>query len=246
MKFELTTDIMQHHSLQYSCHDTQFEAQVFYTEKEHQRKSIVLIFHAWSGQNHIVLDKAKEVAEMGYVAVAMDVYGKGVLGKTTDECTKLMAPLIEDRHLLKERIISGYHAVKRGEYGDRAQIGAIGFCFGGMCALDLARAGVDIKAAISFHGLLSSPRDSRGTPILAKVLVLNGNDDPMVSLDDIINFQNEMDERDADWQLHNFGKVVHAFTNPEANDLTVGTVYNQVAEKRSMHIMRVLFSEVFE
>jgi dienelactone hydrolase len=123
-------------------------------------------------------------------------------------------------------------------------IGAIGFCFGGMCVLDLARDGTDLAGVVSFHGILNPPNNPK-KGIRAKILACHGFDDPMVPPDVVLNFQREMTDSGADWQMHIYGDTVHAFTNPNAHDPGFGTVYNKLAEARSWLAMRNFFKEIF-
>jgi dienelactone hydrolase len=123
-------------------------------------------------------------------------------------------------------------------------MGAIGFCFGGLCALDLARSGVDIRAVVSFHGLLGAPEGVEKGKIKAKVLAMHGYADPMVKSDQVAHFEQEMTKGNVDWQMHIFGNTMHAFTNPQANDPSFGLVYNEAAARRSWLAMENFFKEV--
>ena len=121
----------------------------------------------------------------------------------------------------------------------------MGFCFGGLCVLDLARSGADVKGVISFHGLFNAPENLPNEPIKAKVLALHGQDDPMVPPEQVAALQKEMTNAGVDWQIHAYGNTMHAFTNPEANDPGFGTVYNAGADKRSWIAMKNFFEEIF-
>jgi len=121
----------------------------------------------------------------------------------------------------------------------------MGYCFGGLVSLDLARSGVDLKGAVSFHGFLSGSEDLEDKDISAKLLVLHGHLDPMVGQDQIDSFSEEMNKKGVDWQLHSFGNAMHAFTNPDANDSSFGTVYSPDADQRSWKIFKDFLSEIF-
>ena len=136
-------------------------------------------------------------------------------------------------------------AVKLMPWVDDSQIAAIGFCFGGLCSLDLARAGADLKGVVSFHGLLGAPDNVDSVSITAKILALQGHDDPMVPVEQVVAFEQEMTKAGADWQLHTFGNTQHAFTNPLANNPDFGTVYQPDADKRSWKLMENFLSEIF-
>jgi dienelactone hydrolase len=147
--------------------------------------------------------------------------------------------------MLQNRIQAALNAVKQLPQVDINNIAAMGFCFGGLCVLDLARTGADIKGVVSFHGLLVKPENTQGIKIKAKILALHGRDDPMVLADLVFNFQEEMTQADADWQFISYGHTVHAFTNPVANDPDFGTVYQADADRRSWQAMQNFFAEIF-
>lgn len=220
-----------------------FEA--FVATKDHTKRSLVLICHAWRGRDEFACQKAEELAKLGYVGFAIDLYGKGVQGKNNEESALLMNPLMENRKLLRERLEIAYETARGLEGVDAQNMGVIGFCFGGLCALDLARSGKELKGLVSFHGLLTPPEKLPTKKIHAKLLVLHGHDDPMVSKEEIQKFQEEMTQNKVDWQMHIYGNTTHAFTNPLANDPDFGTVYNPNAAKRSWVEMKDFFLEVF-
>jgi len=206
----------------------------------------VLISHAWGGRDEFVCNKARKIAELGYAGFALDMYGKGVLGSGPEENARLMQPFMDDRALLQRRITAGLEMLREQPRVDAGQIAAMGFCFGGLCALDLARTGADLRGVVSFHGLLGAPGNTAGNKIGAKVLVLHGHDDPMVPVDQVIAFEREMTEAAADWQVHVYGHTMHAFTNPVANDPGFGTVYESTADRRSWHSLQQFLVEVFD
>jgi len=209
------------------------------------RRPAVLINHAWGGREGFVAEKAKKLAALGYFGFAVDMYGQGVVGKSPDECSRLMQPFIDNRAMLQKRIHAALATVRLMPWVDDSKIAAMGFCFGGLCVLDLARTGADIKGVVSFHGLLGAPDNIKGQPIKAKVLALHGHDDPMVPVGQVASFEQEMTEAGADWQVHVYGNTVHAFTNPVANDPDFGTVYQVNADRRSWVAMQNFLEEIF-
>ena len=208
------------------------------------KKPLILIFHAWKGRDSVMEQKGELLAKLGYVAFLVDLYGDGIQGQSKEECAGLMMPLLEDRALLRSRVVLSYEAAKSLPGIDADKIGSIGYCFGGLCALDLARSGVDLRGAVSFHGLLGAPSDLKCS-VKSKILCLHGCDDPMITLEDVLQFEKEMTRLDVDFQVHVFGQTTHAFTNPEANDPEFGTVYSERSDKRSWILMRDFFEEVF-
>lgn len=217
-----------------------------YDDSHTNKRPAVLVAHDWSGRNKNADNNAIMLAELGYVGFAIDMYGEGKIGQSTDEKKSLMMPLLNDRHLLFQRIASAFHFLKTLDYVDGQKIGAIGFCFGGLCVLDLARHAVDVAGVVSFHGLLNSPPSFEiKAPLKTKILVLHGHDDPMVTPEDVITFEKEMTKAKADWQVHVYSNTKHAFTNPEAHDDNFGTVYNKQSAERSYLAMQNFFTEIF-
>jgi len=224
--------------------DTVLEAFFAYDDAIVGRRPAVLINHTWGGRDDFVANKAVKLAELGYVGFALDMYGKGVLGSGPEENAKLMQPFIDDRALLQRRIGAALATVKLLPWVDDKKCAAIGFCFGGLCVLDLARTGVDIKGVVSFHGILAAPGNTEGKPIKAKVLALHGHDDPLGPPEQVLAFAQEMTKAGADWQVHVYGNTMHAFTNPIANNPDVGNVYQADADRRSWIAMKNFLEEI--
>jgi dienelactone hydrolase len=229
----------------YMDEDTVLESFFAFDDSVLGRRPTVLISHAWGGRDNFVADKARKLAGLGYVGFALDMYGKGVLGANKEENAKLMQPFMADREKLQKRMKTALNAVSLLPWVDDKKIAAMGFCFGGLCVLDLARTGVDIKGVVSFHGLLGAPGNTQGNKIKAKVLALHGRDDPMGLPEQVLAFQEEMTQAGADWQFVSYGHTVHAFTNPVANDPDFGTVYQADADRRSWQAMQNFFAEIF-
>ena len=206
----------------------------------------ILIAHTWAGRDDFVEGIATKLAEDGFNAFAIDMYGNGKTGESNEENQSMMQPLLDDRNNLSQIIVGAYNAAKNLEGIDDTNIAIMGYCFGGLVSLDLARSGVDLKGAVSFHGFLSGSKDLEDKKINAKLLVLHGHLDPMVGQDQIDSFSKEMNEKKVDWQLHSFGNAMHAFTNPDANDPSFGTVYSEDANKRSWKIFKDFLIEIFK
>ena len=205
----------------------------------------ILINHAWGGLDGFAMDQAVQMAALGYVGFAMDNYGGGALPETDEDKAGYMTPLREDRKTLFKRLKAGYNAAAALDEIDETHMAAIGYCFGGLCTLDMARGGLDLHAAVSFHGLLDAPEGLPKKKCKASVLVCHGWDDPMATPDTVKAFGEDMATRNCDWQLHAYGQVVHSFTNPAADNKKNGTVYNELANKRSTNAMLDLLSEKF-
>jgi dienelactone hydrolase len=225
--------------------DTQLEGYLAFNADFLKPRPAVLVAHDWSGRNKFACEKAEKLAQLGYVGFALDMYGKGVEGTTKEEKSELIAPFTNDRNLLLQRIQSGLEALKKIDVVDTTRIGAIGFCFGGLCVLDLARSGANLRGVASFHGLLNAPPNQKDKKIIAKILALHGYDDPMVPPEQVAAFEQEMTQAKADWQLHIYSNTMHGFTNPQANDPGFGTVYANHSDRRSWIEMQNFFTEVF-
>jgi len=169
-------------------------------------KPCVIVSHAWGGRDAFAEDKAIQMAAMGYVGFAIDNYGDGALPETVEEKQALMMDLKDDRKKLLKRLKAGLNAAKKQKQVDEKHIAMMGFCFGGLCTLDLARSGADIKAAISFHGLLDAP-DLPKKKIKSKILVAHGWDDPMAPPEHVADLGKELAAAKCDWQLHAYGQT---------------------------------------
>lgn len=205
----------------------------------------VLVVHDWSGRNEFACQQADMLAKSGYLGFAVDMYGDGRIGNTTEEKQALMQPLANDREFLRARIRAALDTVMALEGVDKHRIAVMGFCFGGLCALDLARSGANIAGAVSFHGLLNKPDDLASNPIKAKILALHGYNDPMVTPVEVNDFCQEMTEAGVDWQMHMYGNTQHGFTNPHAHDKQSGIIFNSQAAGRAFQAMNDFLSEIF-
>ncbi|MEM9495031.1 MAG: dienelactone hydrolase family protein [Pseudomonadota bacterium] len=231
-------------NIEYTHDGVTLEGVLAYDDAQTGPRPGVLVSHAWAGRSDFEVGRAKALAEMGYVGFALDLYGKGVLGTSAEENEKLMTPLVENQPLLTGRLNAAVDAIRAAPEVDEKAVAAIGYCFGGLCVLTLARTGADLKGVVSLHGLLGAG-DGKGAPITAKVLVLHGWDDPMVPPDAVITFTEEMTAAKADWQLHAYGGTMHSFTNPAANDPGFGTVYSPSADQRSWATTGNFLAELF-
>lgn len=235
---------MQTRPVEYRDGDTLLEGYLAH-DGSPGRKPAVLIAHAWGGRDTFECNKAEALAELGYVGFALDNYGKGVLGKSMEENSALMTPLLQDRARLRRRLLAGLDTVAGLDMVDAGRIAAIGFCFGGLCVLDLARSGADVRGVVSFHGLFGAPENLPNEKITAKILALHGHDDPMVPPDSVLALETEMTKAGVDWQVHAYGHTSHAFTNPQANMPANGMMFNATAEKRSWRAMQNFLEEIF-
>jgi dienelactone hydrolase len=205
-------------------------------------KAVVVVAHAWGGLSDFEKAKAELLASWGYAGFAMDVYGKGNRGETNEECEALMTPLASNRPELQSRLANSLN-VAMAESG-ASKAAAIGFCFGGLSVLDMARTNMAVEGVASFHGLFGAPGNT-ADKIKPKVLALHGYDDPMAKPEDMIAFASEMTKAGADWQIHAYGGTLHAFTNPAAQNPDFGTQYKAEADRRSFAACKDFLEELF-
>jgi len=236
---------MREQFIEYRDGETLLEGFLCYDESLPGPRPAVLISHAWGGRNDFVERKARRLAWQGYACFALDNYGKGKRGTTPEECSALMTPFMKDRKLLLKRLQAGLAAARSMPIVDSRRVAIMGFCFGGLCALDLARSNADIRAAVSFHGMLN-PSGLTEPKIQAKVLMLHGYDDPLAPPEDMLAVAKEFTQAGVDWQLHAYGHTVHAFTNPAAQDRAGGMQYDESADRRSWHALEEFLAETLK
>ncbi len=236
---------MKGKKVEYQHRDQVFEAQVFFPARAEASSFLVFVFHTWRGRDAFACAQAERLATLGYSGVALDLYGQGVLGTSVEESSALMQPLVDDRSLLQARMLVSIDAVRNALGASDHPYAAIGFCFGGLCVLDLARSGAFVQGVVSFHGLLHPPKKTSGSQVKAKILVLHGRDDPMVDRKEVVAFEREMTDLKADWQLHTYGNTLHGFTDPAADDLKLGVMYNPLSARRAYETMASFLREVF-
>lgn len=206
----------------------------------------VLVVHQWTGLTDYEKGRCRQLAELGYVAFALDVYGKGVRPANQQEAAKQAGIYKKDRELYRRRLTLGLEQLRATDGVAKNHIAAIGYCFGGTGAIELARSGADISGVVSFHGGLDSPQPELGKHIKAKILVCHGADDPFVPANEIEAFKSELNSAGVDWQMIAYSDAVHSFTQPLAgNDNSRGAAYNENADRRSWMAMRSFFDEVF-
>lgn len=227
-------------TIRYDHGGVDFEAHAAWDDTSDAVRPIVLIAGTFMGRTAFEEDKARALAALGYVGVAIDFYGLGHWPADFDEAKARMDAMNADRALLRQRLLAALSAARAmGAPADGAKVAAIGFCFGGKCVLDLARAGADLAGVVSFHGVYDAP-PFPNAKITAKLLVLHGWDDPLDPPETVLALSQELTEAGADWQLHSYGHTVHAFTNPAREGM-----YSPVADHRSWQAMRNFLDEIF-
>lgn len=235
----------------YLCDEQEMMGYLSFEEGEEVQPSI-LILPAWRGVDSFATEIADALAGCGYAALVADLYGGGTYASDNEKAMELMLPLFLNRKLLQERCRAAHRVLLSLSQIDATRSGAIGFCFGGLAAIELLRSGAPLSGVVAFHPLLGKTiegKEARLAPIApeitAALLLLHGHLDPMVSAEDIATFQKEMVEAKIDWEMDIYGGAMHAFTNPEANDPEFGTLYHPQSCERAMARMYAFFEEIF-
>jgi dienelactone hydrolase len=233
---------------EYSDGDTLFEGYLAIDQTKQTKRPCVMVAHAWDGPNDHFNSLADTLAKKGFIGFAIDVYGKGKRGKINGDNSHLMNPLWEDRALLRKRLLAAFTEIQQHPLVMHNKIAIIGYCFGGLCALDLARANPPgLKGAISVHGALTPPEIFGTQPkIDASILVLHGWEDPVVPQKSVTSFAEEMTKAEADWQIHCYGNAKHAFTFVGADIPEFGVKYDEKAHLRSEIATNNFLEEIFK
>jgi len=239
---EVRTEVVE-----YRQGETILEGYLAYDDEIAGKRPGILVVHAWKGLGKNEKERAKQLAELGYVAFAADIYGKGIRPQTTEEAAAQAKIYRSNRQLMRDRANAGLRVLQQHQLTIRDRLAAIGYCFGGGVVLELARSGAPTAGVVSFHGNLDTPNPKDARNIQGRVLVLHGADDPFVPDEQVVAFQQEMRRGNVDWQMVTYGGAVHSFTNASAgNDPSRGVAYNAEADKRSWAAMNRFFAEIFQ
>ena len=226
----------------YKHGDAVLEGYLAYDYSLKAKRPGVLVVHEWWGLNDYV---RMRVAKLGYVAFALDMYGKGIWTTDPQKAGELAGHL-KGKPIMRQRARAGLDILRKNARVDTQKIAAIGYCFGGTTVLELAYSGVDVAGIVSFHGGLIVPRPEDMNRIKAKILILHGADDGFVPSEKITAFQDGKRQAAADWQMVYYGGAVHSFTNPAADGKNIkGIAYNPKADERSWKYMQIFFEEMF-
>lgn len=236
---------LHHEAVTYQQGGQTLEGYLAYDDAFHGKRPGVMVVHEWWGLNDYVKHRADQLAALGYVAFAADIYGKGKTATTAEAAKALAMPFYMNNAAWRERALAGWDQLLKRPEVDPHKVAAMGYCFGGGTALELARSGAAMAGVVSFHGSLSTPHPEK-SQFKGKVLVLHGAEDPNVPMKDVLAFQEEMRQHKVNYQINLYGGAVHAFTNPHAgNDPSKGIAYNEQADKRSWNEMVMFFKEIF-
>ena len=221
-----------------------------YDQNVQEKRPGVLVVHEWWGLNDYARKRARMLAELGYIALAVDMYGDGREAMHPDDAGKFSSAVMKNFEVAKSRFIAAMDVLKEQPTVDSARIAAIGYCFGGGVVLNMARQGADLKGVASFHGSLTAVKPAQLGNIRAKILVLHGADDKFITPEQIEAFKQEMTSAGADFQFFSYPGAIHSFTNPEADALgkkfNMPIAYNMDADQKSWEVLKKFFSAIFE
>lgn len=230
----------------YRCGEVNLRGYLAFDESIAGKRPGVLVFHEGLGLGEFAMERARRLAGLGYVALAADMFGERRQASNLQEVANLVGGLRAEPNELRARGRAALDALAALPQVDIGRLAAIGFCFGGSVVLELARGGADLKAVVSFHGVLTTKMPAQPGVVQASVLVCTGVDDPLAPPEQIAGFENEMRTGGVrDWQVIAYGNTLHGFTNPAADGSMMRTaLYNEQADRRSWASMQSLFDEV--
>jgi dienelactone hydrolase len=239
---------LKEETVNYTVDNVPSKGYVVYDKNKPGKRPGVLVVHEWWGLNDYVKNRAKQLAEMGYIAMAVDMYGNGKTASNPQEAQALAMPFYQNPQLTKTRLDAAIKKLKGYSQTDTTYIGAIGYCYGGFVVLNAAKLGADLKGVVSFHGSLSGVSPDKKL-LKAKVLVCHGEADKFVSPQEIAAFKKGMDSIGADYTFKSYANATHAFTNPAATEtgkkFNMPIEYNAAADSASWKDMKVFFGRVF-
>jgi dienelactone hydrolase len=235
--------------VEYTANNVALKGYIVYDNALKEKRPAVIVVHEWWGVTDYPKKRAEMLASLGYVAFAVDMYGSGKVADNPGDAQKFAGESMKDLSLLKAKFVAAIELLKKNEHVDSTRIAAIGYCYGGGVVLNMARAGVDLKGVVSFHGSLATTTPAEKWNVKAKILVCNGGADKFISENDIKNFKQEMKAAGADFKFLSYKGALHAFTNPAATELgkkfNMPIAYNKVGDKKSWEEMRRFLKAIF-
>jgi dienelactone hydrolase len=233
----------------YTAGDVTMKGYLAYDDAKKGKRPGVLVVHEWWGHNEYARKRARMLAEMGYVALAVDMYGDGKQAAHPDDAGKFAGAVMQNMESAKARFMAAMDLLKKNPNTDAKRVAAIGYCFGGAVVLHMARFGFDLKGVASFHGNYATQTPAQAGKVKAKVLVCHGADDSFISQEQIDNLKKEMAEAKVDFQFISYPGAKHSFTNPDADQYAkqfgMPIAYNADADKKSWEDMQAFFKKIF-
>lgn len=245
---ELKTELAEQ-EVEYISEGTILKGFMVYDKKIEGKRPGVLVVHEWWGHNDYARKRARMLAELGYTALAVDMYGDGKKADHPEDAQKFAGAIFSNVKTGEDRFIAAYNFLKEQGTVDPDNIAAVGYCFGGAVVLQMARIGTDLKAVASFHGGIQAITPAEEGKVKAFVLVCNGADDPFVTQEQIDNFKKEMDDAKVQYEFVNYEGAIHSFTSPAADSIgqkfNMPFAYNEKADMESWQEMQNVFNKVF-
>ena len=246
---ETKAPVLKEEMVNYQVDSLQMSSYVVYDSNQQGQRPAVLVIHEWWGLNDYAKMRARKLAELGYIAMAVDMYGNGQTGPDPDAAGKLAMPFYKNPDMAKKHVEAALAQIRKNSMTDTANVAVIGYCFGGAVALGVARMGIDVKAAVSFHGNLNVVPANKEL-LKAEVLVCHGNADPFVPQAEVDQFKKQMDSIGAKYVFKGYDSATHAFTNPEATAMgkrfNIPIRYNAVADSASWEEMKVFLKRILQ
>ena len=237
---------IQTKTVEYRDGDVELQGYLAWDDSSEEKRPGVIVAHEWWGLNDYVRKRAEMLAGLGYVAFAIDMYGKDQVTQHAEEASGWMKQITANTEAWQRRAVLGLNLLRDEPTVDPERIGAIGYCFGGATVMQMAYAGANLKGVVSFHGSLPVPTEDQAKQIKAKVLVAHGSADSFVPQERVLAFQKAMDDAEVDWEMAIFGGARHGFTNPGAGDYgNPKLAYNADADRRSWELMESFFNDIF-
>lgn len=236
--------------ISYSVNNVSMTGYYAYDDSVKGKRPGVLVVHEWWGHNDYARKRARMLAELGYSAFAVDMYGDGKVARHPKDAKKFMMEVVSNMDNARQRYNKAITILKAQKATDASRIGAIGYCFGGGVVLDMARQGLDLKGVASFHGSIATKQLAKKGSVKTNVLVLNGADDPFVTKEQIVTFKKEMKDAQVQYEFINYKGAKHSFTNPIADAVgkkfSMPLEYNKKADEQSWAKMKEFFAAVFK
>jgi len=240
---------IQDEQVDYRAGETPLRGYLVYDDQFTGKRPGILVVHEWWGLNDYARRRTRMLAELGYTALAVDMYGEGRIAEHPRDAARFSGELREDLPLARARFVAALNLLRKHPTVDGDKIAAIGYCFGGGLVLEMARAGVDLDGAVSFHGSLTTSHPASPGEVKARILVFNGAEDPFVTEGQIASFKTEMASAGVDYRFVNYPGARHSFTNPEADEpgarFDLPLAYDPAADAKSWQAMQDFFSEIF-
>ncbi|HVN59148.1 MAG TPA: dienelactone hydrolase family protein [Bacteroidales bacterium] len=248
MNAQSQTNMIKEENVTYSAGGVRLNGFIAYDQTIKGKRPAILVVHEWWGLNDYIRMRARKLAALGYIAMAVDIFGEGRTASTPQEAQDLTKPFYQDPGLAKKRLDAAIIKIKENPLTDQSNIAAIGYCFGGGVLLNSAKLGSDLKGVVSFHGGLSGPPADKAL-LKAKILVCHGGNDRFVSQKDIDTFRHQLDSAGADYSFRVYANATHAFTNPDATvtgkKFNMPIEYNAEADKNSWNDMKDFLKNLF-